>query len=283
MLSVAGTMLGVAGAAFGIAAMALRVAGMALGVAGRVLGVAGRTFADGGAAPALAITMNQSQDNLTTMFETTDATLQEHNALWSAMPAFADAVDRLEEGIEAIRGKQSGQAATGDTEAKQAARDAVEEQTLVIGSQLSALSAKNNDAILAAQVNYDKSTLDKAALSELMVAANSVKGAAAANAAVLASDYGITAADLTAFAAAITHLDEMKGAPRQAVVNRRVATLSLPDAIGYVRGILRNEIDKMMEKFKKAQPDFYAAYFAARVIVDRTGTHAAPAPAAVPA
>jgi hypothetical protein len=30
----------------------------------------------------------------------------------------------------------------------------------------------------------------------------------------------------------------------------------------------------MMTRFRKSQPDFYQAYFAARVIIDRTGTHA---------
>ncbi len=72
-----------------------------------------------------------------------------------------------------------------------------------------------------------------------------------------------------------------------------MATLSLPGAIRYVRGILRHEIDKMLEVFKDSQPDFYASHFAARVIIDRTGTRAAkktatpagstPAPVPVPA
>lgn len=213
------------------------------------------------------------------MFETVDAVLLENNSRWSAMPAFVDGVTRVRGGIAAIRTKQADQSQTGDADAKQSARDALEEQTLVIGSQLSALASKNNDAILAAKVNYDKSTLDKAGGSDLLVAARSVQNAASANAAVLASDYGISSADVTALGAAITKLEGMKDAPRAAVVNRKVATMSLPDAIAYARGILRNELDKMMEKFKKTAPDFYAAYFAARVIIDRTGTHAAKKPA----
>ena len=58
--------------------------------------------------------------------------------------------------------------------------------------------------------------------------------------------------------------------PRNATVKRKVATLSLPDAITFVRSIYRNEIDKMMNRFKKSAPDFYQAYFAGRVIIDRT-------------
>ncbi len=78
---------------------------------------------------------------------------------------------------------------------------------------------------------------------------------------------------LTAFGAAITALDGMKDAPRQATVNRKVATISLPEAIAFTRSVYRNKLDKMMAKFKTSAPDFYSAYFAARVVVDRTGTH----------
>jgi len=41
--------------------------------------------------------------------------------------------------------------------------------------------------------------------------------------------------------------------------------------------IFRKEIDKMVTKFRKTNPDFYNGYFAARVIVNRSATHAAPA------
>jgi hypothetical protein len=230
--------------------------------------------------------MNQDQDNITTMFETTDKTFTQDQSVWSVMPAFVDAVDRVEEGIAAIRQKQANQEPTGDTDAKQNARDAVVEQTFLIGSQLSALASKTNDPMLAAKVSLDKSALDKAAISDLLIEAKSVQGAANDNAAVLASGYLISAAMLTTFAAAITTLDSMKDSPRTAVVNKRVQTLSLPGAIAYMRGILRNEIDKMIIAFKTSAPDFYAAYFAARVIIDRTGTHkgkASPTPPTPPA
>jgi hypothetical protein len=222
--------------------------------------------------------MTKDQDNITTMFETTNGVLDTNNAKWSGTPAFATAVTAAKSGTAAIRQKQADQETTGDTEAKQNARDAVEEQALLIGSQLSALAAETNNPMLEAKVAYDKSTMDKMAVSDLITAAKSIAKAGTDNAAVLASDYGITAAELTEFNDAITALGEMKDAPRQAAVDRKVATMSLPDAITHVRKIYRNRIDKMMEKFKKSAPDFYAAYFAARIIIDRPGGHAAPTP-----
>ncbi len=52
--------------------------------------------------------------------------------------------------------------------------------------------------------------------------------------------------------------------------------MSLAEAITFVRGIYRNELDKMMTRFRTTEPEFYKAYFAARVIVDRAATHAKP-------
>lgn len=219
--------------------------------------------------------MTQDEDNITTMFETTNGILDQNTALWSGTPAFADAVTRAKSATAAIRQKQADQMPTGDTPAKQNARDAAEDQGWVIASQLSALAAKTNDPMLAAKVNFDRSALDKMAVSDLIAALGSIAGAAAEHAAVLASDYGVTAGDLTAFDTARGTLDGMKDAPREAIADRKVATMSMPAAVRFTRKIYRNELDKMMAKFKAPEPDFYGAYFNGRIIIDRTGTHAA--------
>jgi hypothetical protein len=44
--------------------------------------------------------------------------------------------------------------------------------------------------------------------------------------------------------------------------------------IANVRSIFRNEIDKMVTMKKRNNPDFYAGYFAARIIVNRAATFA---------
>ena len=105
--------------------------------------------------------------------------------------------------------------ATEDTIAKQNARDDAEDKALVVGGMVSALAANTNDADLAAQVGFDKSKLDRMAVSDLITALKSIKTAAGAHAAVLASDYSVSAADLTALDAAITALDGLKDAPRK--------------------------------------------------------------------
>jgi len=58
-------------------------------------------------------------------------------------------------------------------------------------------------------------------------------------------------------------------------------TKTLPPAVKSVTSILRNHLDKQMLMFKKSNPEFYAGYVSARVIVDRGGRKgAAPTPPA---
>ncbi len=214
------------------------------------------------------------------MFETTNKVLDKNNGLWSTIPAFADAVSRAETGTQAVREKSGEQVTGGEAATKVAARTDLEDQAMMIADQLAALAAKTGDHDLAAKVDVNKSQLDRMADSDLLKATGRIATAAADHSTVLASDYAITAAELTALGAAITKFEGMKTAPRNAVVDRKVATLALPEAVNYVRGIYRNELDKLMTRFKKSAPAFYSAYTAARVIVNHAATHAAKKPVA---
>lgn len=57
--------------------------------------------------------MNQDQDNVTTMFETTNGTLNSFHTLWEEIPAFVDAVGRVTSGTAVIRNKSGDQGGHG--------------------------------------------------------------------------------------------------------------------------------------------------------------------------
>ena len=227
--------------------------------------------------------MTQDQNDITTMFETTLTLLDDNNSLWSGRVAFADAVTRAKDGTTAIRSKSGEQESptTGITGDKADVRNDLEEKMLEVADQVAAFAAKSNANDLAAKLEMTKSALDRMPDSDLVQAAKRISDAANANLAELAP-YGVTAAELTALDAAATKFEGMKGATRDAVVGRKVATMSLSEAIGTVRSIFRNEIDKMMTAFKKTNPDFYNGYFAARTMVSRAATRTAKKPAPTP-
>jgi hypothetical protein len=228
--------------------------------------------------------MNQKQQNIRTMFGTTLDFLDKNSAVWSGRPAFADAVTRARAAVGAIgsAGEKQAMPTTGVAEDKQSLRDDLEDKTLEIADQLSAFAAKKGDHNLGAQVEMTKSTLDRMQETDLIDTADRVGNLANAHLAELVP-FEITAADITALNDASAAFSGDKSKPRQAAVDRSVQTQSLPELIAAARSIFRNELDKLMTKFRKTDPDFYNGYFAARVIVDRAATQksngATPAPA----
>jgi hypothetical protein len=116
---------------------------------------------------------------------------------------------------------------------------------------------------------------------QILVIASQLSALAEVNGdANLAAQVELTLSALT------TQFHGIKTAPRTAVVDRSSQTTTLPDKIAGVTSILRNRLDKLMTRFKKSNPEFYAGYLAARVIVDRGGgngsTPTPPAPATAP-
>lgn len=221
--------------------------------------------------------MTQDQENVTSMFETTIAFLDQNNSVWSGTAAFASAVTEAKNGVTAIRNAAASQEAPtgGITDEKAQARNDLEDKTLEIADQLSALAAKNADMDLAAKAQMTRSSLDQMQDDDLIQAAERIRDLANTNIAAL-GPYGVTAADGTALDGAITAFSAMKTAPRTAAAGRKSATQSIAELIRNTRSLFRNQLDKMMTPFRTSNPDFYSGYFAARVIVNRAATHAAP-------
>lgn len=217
--------------------------------------------------------MTQDQDDIITMFETTLVILDKNNNTWKNGVAFVDAVTRAKTGTEQIRAKTGKQQAPteGVTGEKAQVRDDLEEKLIVTADAIAAFAAKMENPALAARVELNRSLLDRLPASDLVQTAQRVIDAATANLAALAP-YGITDLTRDALQAATDLFANKKESTREAVVERRVETLTLPDAINAVRSIFRNEVDKLMTAFKKPAPDFYTAYFAARTIVNRAAT-----------
>ena len=227
--------------------------------------------------------MNRDQLNRTGMLSTVSAYMGTNKALWNGVKAIGDTVKDLDDGIADISssaGKQQ-TPVSGAADAKAQVRHDYEEQILVIANQLSALAEVKGDANLAAQTELTLSSLDKLADDDLEETGIRIAALATTNIAALA-DYGITQADVTALTALTTQFHSIKTAPRTAVVDRSSQTTTLPDKIASVTSILRNRLDKLLTRFKKSNPEFYAGYLAARVIVDRGGAPAAAKPAPTP-
>ncbi len=229
--------------------------------------------------------MNRDQLNRTGMMSTVSAYMGTNKSIWQGVKAIADTVTALDASIMAINNSAGKQITpvSGATDAKASVRHDYEEKILVVAAQLSALAEVKNDANLAGQSELTLSGLDKLADDDLEETGTRIAGLTTTNLAALA-DYGITAADVTELNNLTTQFHNVKTAPRTAVAGRAGQTATLPDMIAEATSILRNRLDKLVTRYRKTNPDFYAGYQSARVIVDRGGSspNAKPAPAPTP-
>lgn len=225
--------------------------------------------------------MNRDQLNNTGMFNTVSSYMARNNSIWGSIPATTATVLELNTSIGQIGDKLRKQQAptSGATGDKNEVRGDFEDQILIIADQLSSLAAKNNDQTLGAKVDWNISSLDKLSDDELEATGQTVSALGTAHLAALA-DYGLVAADLTALDALVTKFHGVKSDPRLLIAGRKGETDTIPDLIRATKSLLRNQLDKQMTRFKKSQPEFFAGYRAARVIVDRGGSGGNPTPPA---
>jgi hypothetical protein len=204
------------------------------------------------------------------------AYMNKNITIWTGTKAVVDTMGQLNGALGNVSQTAQDQETpiVGEEDKKALARHDLEDEIMRIAGALGSLATKTNDPVLAGQTELTLAQMDKMDADTLEETGNRISGLA---------DYNILQADLTAFGTMITNFHDAKTGPRTAVAKRASKTKALPGGVKSVNSILRNQLDKEMLMFKKSNPEFYAGYVSARVVVNRgghkTGTQPAPAPA----
>lgn len=220
--------------------------------------------------------MNRELTNRVTMFKTVDGYLDQKNSVWNGMAPFAAAVQQLKQKLTAIDAAAQKQetpvsGAAGD---KAAARDELEDVLFLMCEALGVLAHTSNDHDLKALVDMSPTAIDKLADEELGNRATNVLAKANALKTELAT-MQVTQANLDELDEALQTYQAAKAKPRTAVVERSVQTESLSTLVRGTSSLLRDQIDRLVNLFKRTDPEFVAGYRSARVVVDRVAGHAA--------
>jgi hypothetical protein len=213
--------------------------------------------------------MNKIQEDTLNMYEATDSVLQSHAAIWTPNVPFNTAVGLFKAKVDAIEDlrDQQEEDTTGVAEDKSNKRQSLEDQTFLIGSIITAYASTTGNRELLQKVNFGRSELSKARDNELPGMSEQVHQAAVDNA-VAILPYGVTALMTTALGAAITDFVNYISKPRAAQSEVTAATEQLPAQFEAATTLLEERIDTGMELFRAANPDFYAQYHNARIIVN---------------
>ena len=217
--------------------------------------------------------MDTKQTNRVTMFKTVDSYLDDNNSVWSGMEPMQAAVAKFKARIIAIdRAAQVQETPSGAADDKEAARDALEDVLFLMCEALAVLAHTGNDHDLLALVALRPSTLQRFDDEELSNRAATVLAEANARKTALAA-LNVSQANLDELTQALERFNSSKANPRTATAARAVQTQSLAGQIRETNGILRNEMDRLVNLFVRTNPDFVAGYKSARVIVDRGVRH----------
>ena len=224
--------------------------------------------------------MNSNQENKLDMFRAVVALLTVSSPLIATVAALVTKFGLLKGKMDKISVLAATQAlpAAGAVVGKKEALDAMVLATLDVAGSVLSYATPNGLPELAAKVTVTESALRYGRQQDRVTLAQQVHDAAATVVARL-GDYNVTAATLEDLQTKIVTATAALSGPRNAVDSRSAATTQLPEAFKEVDTLLAKEIDPLIVKFKKTQPDFYNAYQAARIIVDRPGGHAGKEPA----
>lgn len=213
--------------------------------------------------------MEKNQEDTLGMYQSTNDVLLDDPAIYAANLPFTAAVEDLGDGIEDIEGlrDQQDEDIKGVTEDKGLKRSTLEERTYTVGSIIVFYASAIKNRKLLQKVNFTRSELTKARDNELPGMAEQVHQEAVANDAALLP-YGLTDAMTTALDTAKTEFVADISKPRAALSGTSAATEQLPGAFAVVNELLEERLDKGMELYRVSHPDFYAAYFNARIIIN---------------
>lgn len=200
--------------------------------------------------------------------------LTENQSLWAATPGIVKVVNQLTTrmgNINALELTRNG-GTKGATQAKQDARDAMVADTLVVAGAVSAYADDIGDSELLAKVEYTPTAYDSARDTEVSNLCQGIHDTAAGIVDKLA-DNKVTADTLKAQQDKIDAYGKLVGKPRATRSNGKAARGVQQGEFAGIDRLLSKQLDGLMTPFKASQPEFFAAYFAARNIVDNPGGH----------
>jgi hypothetical protein len=222
--------------------------------------------------------MNIKQQSHLKMIVAVLGVLDKFKTIWQAVAAFAAARADLSAAIDAVNAEELKQAGltTGITENKRLARQAMCDAAAIVGGAVAAWADKQNNHELFNSVDFSASDLLHQTEQDCATNCQAILDAATANLAALAAGQTLAQADLDDLTAKIKAFKDLLTKPRQAKADISTATNLIPDKLDAGDRILERQLDRLMERYKTSNADFYGAYWVARVIVDAGGGSGTP-------
>lgn len=192
----------------------------------------------------------------------------------SVIRVFAKAITKLGEllGILSSKSEEVASLSKGKYEAKEAKEVKLKELVYSVVSALLAYSADTENAELKAKIKTTKSKLARMRERDLIIFSRNILKTVNEHRESLA-DYDISETDITTFGQLVNDYEQAKGEVGKGISSRVGVRKTQADIMNEVDTLLKDKIDKYMERLQTKFPEFHAQYKSARVIRDIGGEY----------
>jgi len=215
--------------------------------------------------------------NKLVMYQTVQSHLDRNKSLWTSVPAMATTINDFElllAEIETYR-KLTQENKKGITKLKAAQQALVIAHAYEISSVLYAMAITKNDEILAAKVDFTETDLLKKRDNNLVATCLNILEFATEHLAELIA-YEVTADELIVLKEEINSFAENLNTGRVSVSERKAANEKLKIAFLQVDDLLKKQLDRIVVRYRKTEPDFYTTYQSLRHTVNYGVRHEKP-------
>lgn len=213
--------------------------------------------------------MNQKQMNRAEMLATTRAYLDANTSVWSSIPVINTIKTQLDDVLQSIsehqEAKEASQVFLGSN--KTALKKAVAEKADILNDVLATYAAIEGNATLEQKADRSYSELYRLPNQEFVVVIKETIKLLEEHIEAMA-DYGMSPDQITDLKNAYDNYLAISGQPRLYKVATSQAVRALEDLFTQANELLTARMDRVMKRYKSADPNFYRGYLAARVIVD---------------
>lgn len=215
--------------------------------------------------------------NKLVMYHTVQSHLNLNKTTWTSVPAMVTTIGDFELLLAEI---ETYRQLTQENK-KGIAQQKAAQQALAIAhayellSLLYAMAIKKNDAILAAKVDFTETDLLKMRDDNLVTTCRNILEFATEHLAGLIA-YEVTSDELIVLKEEINRFAENLTTGRVSVSERKAANEKLKVVFLQVDALLKKQLDRIMVRYRKTEPDFYATYQNLRRIVNYGVRHEKP-------
>ncbi|MEY3238171.1 MAG: hypothetical protein RI883_2272 [Bacteroidota bacterium] len=203
------------------------------------------------------------------MYKRVKDILTTNDTIWEGIPAFVSAFETMSPKIRLMEEKEAMQQAI--TVGVSAEKDHIKKERIDrifrISSALVAFSTSTENEKLRKEMKITHNSLNALARIDLISRIDRIIERAQTHSADLV-DFGITLQDVEDIVNHRDELDEQLSNPRKAIDDRKKMNAAIIKLSKEIDMLLSGSIDQLVNVLKAVHPEFFTAYFDARLVID---------------